>query len=108
MNVEQELWELANAITGFAIIQALAFLYALEKPDMRSSVATRAAGRIIAPAIVGASILYAACVLLIGFCLVDAGPAAEKAWTWVSIGRALAILISGAFALRVYLEIPKT
>lgn len=108
MDTKRALWDLANAVTAFAVLQALAFLYALGKPEMRNSMANEAACKVIVPAIVGASLLYAACVLAIGFCLVDAGAAAEKAWTWVSIGRALAILVFGAFALWVYLEITKT
>jgi hypothetical protein len=38
--MEEKLWNAANAVVGFAVLQAIAFLYAAAKGDLRLNITT--------------------------------------------------------------------
>ena len=54
----QSLWSLANGITSFAVLQALAFLYAVGKTDFVTAITNRAAQFAIITATVVFTVVY--------------------------------------------------
>jgi hypothetical protein len=54
----ESLWAVANGITAFAVLQALAFLYALAKRDFVDAIANRTAVVLVVTATVFATLVY--------------------------------------------------
>jgi hypothetical protein len=54
----ESLWAVANGITAFAVLQALALLYALAKKDFVDAISTSAAVVVIVAATVIATLVY--------------------------------------------------
>jgi hypothetical protein len=99
-DMEKELWSLANIITGFAVAQSLAFLYALGQKEFANAVDNPAASWIILLATLGASLIYCGSVYFIGgkgASLTD--PQNRGVWTWVTWGRILAISVFNGFVV---------
>jgi hypothetical protein len=98
--MEQNLWNLANIITGFAIAQSLAFLYALAKSEFVKAVDNPMTYWIICIAIIVASILYCVAVYFVG----NKGASLTDIhnvdiWKSITLGRVAAILVFNAFAI---------
>lgn len=89
-----ELWKLANAVTGFAVVQALAFAYALGKDLCGLQSAPRRVKVVLCVAIVGASLLYC-CAVYRCWGLADS-LRSNDVWRQVTYGRLVAI---GMFAV---------
>jgi hypothetical protein len=99
-DMEQNLWTLANIITGFAVAQGLAFLYALGQSEFAKAVDNPTANWIILIATIVASILYCGAVYLIwarGSSLTDSQYL--EIWKSVTLGRIAAISVFNGLVL---------
>jgi hypothetical protein len=104
-DMENHLWNLANIVTGFAVAQSLAFLYALGQKEFSDAVDSPVATVIIVIATAIASVVYSTAVYLIGAqgaSLADAEQE-KKIWASVTWGRIVSILIFNGFVLLIVL-----
>jgi predicted lysophospholipase L1 biosynthesis ABC-type transport system permease subunit len=101
------LWSLANGITSFAVLQALAFLYALGRADFLKAITNVFAQR----AIVSATIVFT-----LGYCfavwtcqtLATALDSHREIWAAVTAGRIACIVVFNVMVLGIDLSIAKT
>ncbi len=106
-DMENHLWDLANIITGFAVVQSLAFLYALAQNEFMKAVDNRDAQKIIIPATVVASIFYCGAVFLLGRAGTSLAESHQSVWDSVMWGRIVAILAFNGLVLYVIWKIGK-
>ena len=100
------LWHLSDAVTAFAILQSLAFLYALARSDIASRLVP-----FVRQVIIGTLIIVTLeCVAVVGLALLGTGIIDDTehifVWWWVTAGRVVAILAFSAVIL--YFLVPAT
>ncbi|MEA2711219.1 MAG: hypothetical protein QOF78_3820 [Phycisphaerales bacterium] len=89
--MDKALWDLANSVTAFAILQTIAFVYVLVQPQANVYLTTPFARRWIR---IGTSIFAAAYCVAIWGCYVLRPPSGnDSPWLWASIGRTVAALL---------------
>jgi hypothetical protein len=93
MHPEDKLWDLANIITGFAIVQSLATTFAMAKGELRGSL--KGKGDHIG-AFICTSLFTVAYIVAIEWCS-STGKAHdighEKIWDTVNAGRIFAVIL---------------
>lgn len=93
---EENLWSLANGITSFAALQALAFLYALKDKPFRREIG----GCVAQPLIVVLTLVFT-----VGYCVAVwrckrlSGVDNDKVWHEATIGRIATIVILNTIVL---------
>ena len=100
-HMENHLWNLANVITGFAVVQSLAFLYALGTTEFMEAVRSPLALWTIAVATVVASAVYCCAIYWVslkGALLAD-DERTKEIWTSVTWGRLGAICLFNSVVL---------
>lgn len=103
LEMENEPWSLANNMTGFSIVQALAFLYALGKTEFVLAVNKPIAWRLIHSSTLFISVGYCIAVFGCGFLAWNLGLSNGNlcVWIWITMGRVAAIVGFGWLILKV-------
>ena len=102
-DMANHLWNLADIITGFAVAQSIAFLYALAQKEFSEAVDNPEASMIIVMATVSASVVYCSAVYLIGTGGSSLTNVEHEKNIWASItwGRIAGIMIFNGFVLSI-------
>jgi hypothetical protein len=96
---DDRLWGLANIVTGFAVAQSIALLYALGKDLRDLHKAPMGTKKWIAIPIGLFSCFYVGAVWGLAWLAIDSDPSEDSIWLWVMVGRSVAIGAFGLFAL---------
>jgi hypothetical protein len=102
----ENMWSLANGITAFAILQTLAFLYALGREEFVAAITSIAAQVIIIGATVVFTIAYCLAVVKC-HALVAALDSHREIWSAVTTGRIVCIIAFNLMVLCVDLATAK-
>jgi len=105
--MENNLWSLANGVVSFAVIQALAFLYAIGDGKLVLAISPSDARLCVIVATVLATAIYAAAVL--GCLYLAYTVHTRHAWHWklVTVGRILCIVMINVIVLAVAFSLPR-
>lgn len=107
-SIGKQYWSLANAITAFAVLQSLAFVYALAEDSAK----IRSVEPIVTWAIAGSIVVYVLAVALCHRAQTSTLPQdsrldSARSWLfWTMVGRAFAIVLFGAFGLAILYGTP--
>jgi hypothetical protein len=98
----ESLWSLGNGITGFAVLQALTFLYSLGNHEFRDATIHPTAKPLIIGLTCAFTLTYLAAIVAC-WRLADRFSHQHKVeWRWVTIGRIAIILFFNGVALGIY------
>jgi len=103
----ESLWSLANGITSFAVLQALAFLYALGREDFVKAVANPIAQRAIISATIAFTAAYCIAVWVCSALASDLS-GHHKVWSVVTWGRIACIMAFNLMVLGIDIAIVRT
>ena len=98
----ESMWALANGITSFAVVQALAFLYALGNPIFQGMIKNEEAPVFIYGGIVVATVVYGILVHGCWSLVREKDLSHKRIWCWVTRGRIIVILLFNALAIVAY------
>ena len=98
--MEERLWDLANGIAAFSVLQTIAFLYALGKPEFSKMLKSQPP-LLIASSILLSTVIYLIPLFYIGWWSnVEIADVNQEIWDWFNGARvALVVLMSGICAL---------
>jgi hypothetical protein len=105
--IVESLWSLANGITSFAVLQALAFLYALGRKDFVTAIANPTAQAVIVVATVAFTIGYCVSVRKCQT-LVARLDSHGEIWSAVTAGRIACIIVFNLMVLGIDLAIARS
>jgi hypothetical protein len=103
----ESLWSLANGITSFAVLQALAFLYALGREDFVKAITNPIAQRVIVSATIAFTIGYCIAAWMC-WTLASDFDCHHKVWSAVTWGRIACIMAFNLMVLGIDLAIART
>jgi hypothetical protein len=107
----ENLWSLANGITSFAVLQALAFLYALGRPDFVKAVSNTIAQTWITVGAVVFAIAYSTAVWecwMLASALYAPPKEQEAVWTTTTWGRVACIVMFNLMVVTVSVLLRRT
>jgi hypothetical protein len=94
IKVAEKLWDLANLVTGFAVVQSIATTFAIAKGELRGSLRGPVAHRVaFSSTIVFTSFYLCAIVLCHNVGSSHDSRASSSIWLAATLGRVLAVLL---------------
>src|SRR5438105_12104206 len=97
VKMAERLWDLANLVTGFAVVQTLAMTYGMLKGDL--GISSRKHHVIVYAGTIVFACLYAAAIVWCGEKGRVLDATNSDVWTWVTRGRITAVVVFSLVAM---------